>query len=72
MFAFVTSGDGFYVDGSFIQHTRHPYTGSYGLVLLERCREPALPAGRLALGRHRSGARQSLLLDQRRLRAAAL
>ena len=26
--------DGFYVDGSFIQHTRHPYTGSYGLVLL--------------------------------------
>jgi hyaluronate lyase len=34
VFAFVTSGDGFYVDGSFIQHTRHPYTGSYGLVLL--------------------------------------
>ncbi|HTM51525.1 MAG TPA: polysaccharide lyase 8 family protein [Bryobacteraceae bacterium] len=34
VFAYVTSGDGFYVDGSFIQHTRHPYTGSYGLVLL--------------------------------------
>lgn len=34
VFPYVTSGDGFYVDGSFIQHTRHPYTGSYGLVLL--------------------------------------
>lgn len=34
VFAYVTSGDGFYADGSFIQHTRHPYTGSYGLVLL--------------------------------------
>ena len=34
VFAYVTSGDGFYIDGSFIQHTRHPYTGSYGLVLL--------------------------------------
>jgi hyaluronate lyase len=34
VFAYVTSGDGFYVDGSFIQHTRHPYNGSYGLVLL--------------------------------------
>jgi hyaluronate lyase len=35
VFAYVTSGDGFYTDGSFIQHTRHPYTGSYGLVLLQ-------------------------------------
>ncbi|MBI4873125.1 MAG: hyaluronate lyase, partial [Acidobacteria bacterium] len=26
VFAYVTSGDGFYQDGSFIQHTRHPYT----------------------------------------------
>jgi hyaluronate lyase len=34
VFAYVTSSDGFYIDGSFIQHTRHPYTGSYGLVLL--------------------------------------
>src|SRR6185369_14064004 len=34
VFAYVTSGDGFYVDGSFLQHRRHPYTGSYGLVLL--------------------------------------
>ncbi len=33
-FVFVTSGDGFYADGSFLQHTRHPYTGSYGSVLL--------------------------------------
>ncbi len=34
VFAYVTSGDGFYIDGSFIQHTRHPYTGSYGLQLI--------------------------------------
>lgn len=30
----VEHGDGFYRDGSFIQHTSVPYTGSYGLVLL--------------------------------------
>jgi hyaluronate lyase len=34
VFGYVTAGDGFYVDGSFIQHTRHPYTGSYGLELI--------------------------------------
>ena len=34
VFAYVTSGDGFYEDGSFIQHTRHPYTGGYGVSLL--------------------------------------
>ncbi len=34
VFEFVTSGDGFYADGSFIQHTRHPYTGGYGNSLL--------------------------------------
>ena len=34
VFAYVTTSDGFYLDGSFLQHTRHPYTGSYGLVLL--------------------------------------
>lgn len=31
----VTSGDGYYADGSFIQHTDIAYTGSYGVVLLE-------------------------------------
>ena len=35
VFAYVTSGDGFYVDGSYVQHSYHPYTGSYGLVLLQ-------------------------------------
>jgi hyaluronate lyase len=30
----VTSGDGFYVDGSFLQHNKVPYTGGYGLSLL--------------------------------------
>jgi len=30
VFPYVASGDGFYVDGSFIQHGRHPYTGGYG------------------------------------------
>jgi hyaluronate lyase len=38
----VTSGDGFYADGSFIQHLKHPYTGSYGVSLL----------GSLASGMH--------------------
>lgn len=32
--AYVNEGDGFYRDGSFIQHTHVPYTGSYGGVLL--------------------------------------
>ncbi len=30
----VESGDGFYADGSFIQHTYIPYTGGYGVALL--------------------------------------
>lgn len=34
VFLYTTSGDGFYHDGSFIQHTRIAYTGSYGIVLL--------------------------------------
>jgi hyaluronate lyase len=31
----VTQGDGFYADGSFVQHTHIAYTGSYGQVALE-------------------------------------
>lgn len=27
----VTSGDGFYDDGSFLQHSAHPYNGAYGM-----------------------------------------
>ncbi|MFE2373739.1 polysaccharide lyase 8 family protein [Streptomyces sp. NPDC059398] len=34
LFQNVTSGDGFYPDGSFIQHDTVAYTGSYGTVLL--------------------------------------
>ncbi|WP_329342620.1 polysaccharide lyase 8 family protein [Streptomyces sp. NBC_00663] len=34
VFPYVTSGDGLYTDGSFVQHTTVPYTGSYGSVLL--------------------------------------
>ncbi|RCI08770.1 hypothetical protein L249_4812 [Ophiocordyceps polyrhachis-furcata BCC 54312] len=34
VFRFVTSGDGFYADGSFIQHKTIPYTGTYGSVLI--------------------------------------
>ncbi|WP_405943596.1 polysaccharide lyase 8 family protein [Streptomyces sp. NBC_00932] len=34
LFQNVTSGDGFYADGSFIQHDAVAYTGSYGTVLL--------------------------------------
>ncbi len=33
-FKYVTTGDGFYSDGSFIQHSSHPYTGGYGASLL--------------------------------------
>ncbi len=35
VFPYVTSGDGLYADGSVIQHTWVPYTGSYGAVLLD-------------------------------------
>ncbi|HEY3478310.1 MAG TPA: polysaccharide lyase 8 family protein, partial [Streptomyces sp.] len=35
VFPYVTTGDGFYADGSFIQHTWVPYTGSYGQVLID-------------------------------------
>ena len=31
---YVTEGNGFFRDGSFIQHSTTPYTGSYGVVLL--------------------------------------
>jgi hyaluronate lyase len=34
VFQYVTSGDGYYEDGSFIQHRRHPYNGGYGTALL--------------------------------------
>ena len=34
IFDYVTEGDGFYTDGSFIQHNNHPYTGGYGVSLL--------------------------------------
>jgi hyaluronate lyase len=34
LFPYVTTGDGYYVDGSFVQHTALAYTGGYGYVLL--------------------------------------
>ncbi|MFI2410638.1 polysaccharide lyase 8 family protein [Streptomyces sp. NPDC018947] len=34
LFRYVTSGDGFYEDGSFVQHGTVAYTGTYGVVLL--------------------------------------
>ncbi|MGW0994768.1 polysaccharide lyase 8 family protein [Streptomyces sp. NPDC002523] len=34
LFTYVTSGDGFYRDGSFVQHSYVAYTGTYGSVLL--------------------------------------
>ena len=34
LFPYVTTGDGFYTDGSFIQHDRHPYTGGYGMQVI--------------------------------------
>ncbi|MFE1755909.1 polysaccharide lyase 8 family protein [Streptomyces anandii] len=35
VFRYVTDGDGLYADGSFVQHTRVAYTGTYGQVLLD-------------------------------------
>ncbi|WP_052352979.1 polysaccharide lyase 8 family protein [Neobacillus dielmonensis] len=35
IFEYVTTGDGFYTDGSFLQHGSHPYTGGYGKALLD-------------------------------------
>ncbi|MFF2844292.1 polysaccharide lyase 8 family protein [Paenarthrobacter sp. NPDC057981] len=34
VFTYVTSGDGFYTDGSFVQHSYLPYAGTYGVVAL--------------------------------------
>ncbi|MFC1438659.1 polysaccharide lyase family 8 super-sandwich domain-containing protein [Streptacidiphilus sp. N1-10] len=34
VFPYVTSSDGLYADGSFVQHSYIPYTGTYGMVLL--------------------------------------
>lgn len=34
LFEYVENGDGFYEDGSFVQHTIHPYTAGYGSSLL--------------------------------------
>lgn len=39
VFTYATSGDGFYPDGSFIQHVKHPYTGGYGVSLLNTLAE---------------------------------
>ncbi|MFD2330941.1 polysaccharide lyase family 8 super-sandwich domain-containing protein [Cohnella sp. GCM10020058] len=36
LFDYVTSGDGFYEDGSFIQHNIYAYNGSYGASLLQQ------------------------------------
>jgi len=35
VFDYVTALDGFYTDGSYIQHNHHPYTGGYGASLLQ-------------------------------------
>jgi hyaluronate lyase len=34
LFVYVSRGDGFYTDGSFIPHIDHPYTAGYGETLL--------------------------------------
>ncbi|EFL35077.1 LOW QUALITY PROTEIN: polysaccharide lyase, partial [Streptomyces viridochromogenes DSM 40736] len=35
VFPYVTRGDGLYADGSFVQHTRVAYSGTYGQVVLD-------------------------------------
>lgn len=39
VFNCVTEGDGFYTDGSFLQHNKHPYSGGYGVNLLSSLAE---------------------------------
>lgn len=39
VFNYVTQGDGFYRDGSFLQHNKHPYSGGYGVALLSSLAE---------------------------------
>ncbi|MFI2858071.1 polysaccharide lyase 8 family protein [Paenibacillus sp. JSM ZJ436] len=39
VFGTVSAGDGFYPDGSFIQHKKFPYTGGYGKSLLKELAE---------------------------------
>ena len=34
VFDYVSQGDGFYTDGSFVQHGKHSYTGGYGLSMI--------------------------------------
>jgi hyaluronate lyase len=41
VFEYVTEGDGFYEDGSFIQHKRFAYTGGYGKSLLKEVADMA-------------------------------
>ncbi|EOH57262.1 hypothetical protein UA3_00774 [Enterococcus faecium EnGen0263] len=51
VYDYVTSGDGFYADGSFIQHTNVAYTGGYGAEVLGRIGDMiALFEGTDALG----------------------
>ena len=35
LFLYVKRGDGFYADGSFIQHRGHPYTAGYGASFIQ-------------------------------------
>lgn len=35
VFGYVAAGDGFYADGSFVQHAKLAYVGSYGLVTID-------------------------------------
>ncbi|WP_342555864.1 polysaccharide lyase family 8 super-sandwich domain-containing protein [Paenibacillus sp. FSL R7-0652] len=35
VFSYVSTGDGMHTDGSFIQHTKHPYFGNYGTTYLQ-------------------------------------
>ena len=58
LFVYVKRGDGYYADGSFIQHKAHPYTGGYGasareagararrFLTVPTARAPRVPRGR--------------------------
>ncbi|MEV7606485.1 polysaccharide lyase 8 family protein [Paenarthrobacter sp. NPDC089322] len=61
VFTYVSSGDGFYTDGSFVQHSYLPYAGTYGVVALAGIAEIIAMLGGSAWSV--SDPKRSILLD---------
>ena len=69
VFQNVTTGDGFYADGSFIFHNYFPYNGGYGVELLENIGLLMQLLSGTHLAGHRPGANECLPLGLRFLPA---